>query len=368
MRFQVARDAMLEALQAVVPVVERRLPQPILSNVLIEGNSDGLRFTATDQELELSVLLENAEITGFGAMTVPARKLNEIIRSLPGNALVDMFEEEARVGLESGRFKSHLATLPANEFPKAQAETEVVSFKVAGDALAELIGKCRFAMAQQDVRYFFNGMLVELDSGQVRVVATNGQRLATRFLDIEHAPSGKHQFIIPRKGVLELERLIAGLGAGDVRLGFSGNSLSVVAGSRRLTSRLVDGTYPDYTRAIPRGGDKVLVGDRRAIRDALARASILSNELYRNVRLKMSQDGLEVRASNPLQEEAEEFVDAEYEGGDLEIGFNVTYLMDVLGVMDGDRVRMEFSDQSSAMLMTQEADDRSQFVVSPMML
>lgn len=223
-------------------------------------------------------------------------------------------------------------------------------------------------MAQQDVRYFFNGVLLEIEDKQIRFVATNGQRLAISVMNEVVEGQDLQQFIIPRKGVNELARVVPDNSDLTVSLEFSANHLQAKCGEAILTTKLIDATYPDYTKAIPENGDKTLMGDRVEIREALVRTAILSNEMYRNVRLILAPGKLEMHSNNPLQEEAEETVSVEYTGSNLEIGFNVSFLIDVLSAMQGDKVQMVLSDANSACLMTDPDDINSRYVISPMML
>jgi len=367
MKFSVPREGLLEPLQLVTGVVERRQTLPILSNLLVVADDGGISLTGTDQEVELCAKVSGVQDCDPGEVTIPARKLLDICRSLAEGADVNCALGASRVSIQSGRFKSQLATLPASDFPKVEMGADVVSLTLSGNDLERLVAKCSFAMAQQDVRYFFNGMLIELESGLVRTVATNGQRMAISFIEADTSVAGKQQFIVPRKGVIELARLIPS-GDTPVELHFSQNHMRAIAPGATLTTKLIDGVYPDYTRAIPASADKRMVGDRREIREALGRTAILSNEVYRNVRLLVSPGKLEVHANNPLQEEAEETISVAYDGEALEIGFNVGYLVDVLGVMEGEKVAMDFSDASSAALFTDSEDEKSRFVISPMML
>ncbi len=368
MKFSINREDLLEPLQLVSSVVERRQTLPVLSNLLCSVETSQLTLTGTDQEVELSAITEAITDMAAGEVTIPARKLVDICRSLPPGAEVKFALEENRVSIQSGRFKSHLATLPAVDFPRSEMEDAAVSLTIGGDELTGLLDKTSFAMAQQDVRYFFNGMLLEIDGNTVRTVATNGQRLATSEFDAGAGMDGKSQFIIPRKGVIELARVIKDAGQSDVQLMASSNHLKVSSGGASLTTKLIDGTYPDYHRAIPEGGSKLVRIDRREVREALSRIAILSNEMYRNVKLLLSKDKLQLNANNPQQEEAEETVTVDYDGDDLEIGFNVSYLIDVLSTLQGEKVVMTLSDSNSAALITDPEDSMSRFVVSPMML
>ncbi|MDA0977288.1 MAG: DNA polymerase III subunit beta, partial [Proteobacteria bacterium] len=302
-----------------------------------------------------------------GEVTVPGRKLLDICRSLPDAADLTLNLEGNRVAVDSGRFSSHLATLPAEDFPFIDFGDAQTTISLARDDLARLLQRTTFAMAQQDVRYFFNGVLLEVEEGRVRFVATNGQRLATSSVVLDGA-EGKHQYIIPRKAVGELSRIIADGRDATVSLEFTGNHMRVMLGHITLITKLIDATYPDYTRAIPVGGDKVVTADRRVLKEALTRTAILSNELYRNVRLLLSEGKLDMHANNPQQEEAEESITIDYAGPELEIGFNVSYLIEALSVMEGDIVRLTLSDPGSACLIEDPDESESLFVISPMVL
>jgi len=367
MKLTISRESLLEPLQLVAGVVGRRQTLPILSNLLLVAEDNSLTITGTDQEVELTAKITDVEVAEAGELTVPARKLMDICRSLVDKASLTLKLDEARLSVVSGSFRSHLATLPAVDFPNVEPESDGSTVDVDSSLLSTLLGKTSFAMAQQDVRLFFNGVLVELDKDQIRLVATNGQRLATSFG--EHQTTGElHQYIVPRKGVHELARLLGDAPEGDVALHFSRNHMRVSIANAVLTTKLIDSTYPDYSRAIPGGGDKIMQGNRLEIREALNRTSILSNEMYRNVRLQLSSGKLDLHANNPLQEEAEETVDIEYDGEPLEIAFNVGYLLEALSTMQGETVRMAFIDTNSACVLTDPEDLNSLYVVSPMML
>jgi len=372
MKFSIDRAALLEPLQIVSNVVERKQTLPVLANLLltVDDSSDNneLTLTGTDQEVELSARTSLLQIEELGEITVPARKLLEICRSLPESAVLDFRIDGNRLVVESGRFKSHLATLPVIDFPLVEIEDEAIGFGLSAKALHGLLVKTSFAMAQQDVRYFFNGLLIETMPNQVRFVATNGQRLATSYLEDIQTGQDKRQFIVPRKAVSELFRLVPDDVELHVELRFSSNHLQVRCGDARLTTKLIDATYPDYSRAIPDRGDKVLVGDRQDIKEALIRTAILSNEMYQNVRLMLESGKLEMHANNPLQEEAEESVSVDYNGAALEIGFNVSYLIDALSVISGEKVEIAFSDSNNACLLASPDDINTIYVISPMVL
>ncbi|MDA9679968.1 DNA polymerase III subunit beta, partial [Gammaproteobacteria bacterium] len=354
MKFTISRENLLGPLQLVGGVIERRQTSPVLANALLKLEEDKLVITGTDQEVELTVIIANIEVIAPGAVTVPARKLLDICKSLPVGSEMSGNLEGKRLAVGSGRFKSFLATLPVTDFPISRASACDVSIELAVQDLRSLLQRTSFAMAQQDVRYFFNGVLLEMLDGVIRLVATNGQRLASSF--VRTRAQGNHQFIIPRKGISELVRVLDEEPGELVTLNFTANHMQVDRGSVRLITKLIDATYPEYLRAIPTGGDKVVVVDRQLLKEALSRTAILSNEVYRNVKLALGDDRLDVHANNPQQEEAEESVTVEYKGESLDIGFNVSYLIEALSAMKGETVRMTFSDSSTACLID-DTDD-----------
>ena len=366
MKFTIARENLLEPLQLASGVIERRHTSPVLANLLLNLEKERLLITGTDQEVELTVVITDLNVGAAGEVTVPARKLLEICRSLPEGAELVANLEGKRVAVDSGRFNSFLATLPVSEFPNIRTSAYDVSIELFVQDLKRLLKRTSFAMAQQDVRYFFNGVLLEMSDGVIRLVATNGQRLA--MSSVKTGVKGSHQFIIPRKGVAALVRVLDEDSGELVRLNFTANHMQVDRGNVSLTTKLIDATYPDYLRAIPSGGDKVVMADRQLLKEALSRTAILSNELYRNVRLVLREGKLDMHANNPQQEEAEETVTVEYEGESLEIGFNVSYLIEALSATRGETVRMTFSDPGSACLLEDTEDFESLYVISPMVL
>ncbi len=351
-------------LQRVSGVIERRQTLPVLANLLLEVTGDQLVMTGSDGEIEMTMHTSASSCQEPGDITVPARKLLDICKSLPDGANMEFRSENHRLAVNSGSFQSFLATLPATDFPRISTGEEQNRLEISSESLRSALERTAFAMAQQDVRYFFNGMLFEMESSCLRVVATNGQRLATSVIEIgDHSPG---RFIVPRKAVQELLHILQD--PGKVILSFASNHLLVTLAATRFVTTLIDATYPDYQRAIPAEGTRVLVGDRVQIREALVRTAILSNEVYKNIRLKMGPGKLEMHSNNPQQEEAEELVSVDYTGEDLEIGFNVNYLIDALSAMEGDRVRIVFTDVNSACLLTDPDDIHSRYVISPMML
>ena len=359
MHFTIQREALLKPLQLVAGVVERRQTLPVLSNVLLVVQAQQLSLTGTDLEVELVGRVTLEEPAEEGEITVPARKLMDICKSLPADALIDIRTEDQKLLVKAGRSRFTLSTLPAADFPTVEEGPGSLSFSVPQGKLRRLIERTSFAMAQQDVRYYLNGML--------RAVATDGHRLAMCSLSGDIQQPEKHQVIVPRKGILELARLLTDQDA-DVRVVLGQHHIRATTGEFTFTSKLVDGKFPDYERVLPRGGDKLVIGDRQALREAFSRTAILSNEKYRGIRLQLAAGLLKIQANNPEQEEAEEEVVVDYAGGPLEIGFNVSYLLDVLGVMGAEQVRLTLSDANSSALVQEADNDDSAYVVMPMRL
>ena len=367
MHFTIQREALLKPLQLVAGVVERRQTLPVLSNVLLVVEGQQLSLTGTDLEVELvgRVTLEDAAEPG--EITVPARKLMDICKSLPNDALIDIRVDDQKLLVKAGRSRFTLSTLPANDFPTVEEGPGSLTFNLPQAKLRRLVERTSFAMAQQDVRYYLNGMLLEVQSGLLRAVATDGHRLAMCSMEAAIQQDGKHQVIVPRKGILELARLLTEQDA-EVAIVLGQHHIRANTGEFTFTSKLVDGKFPDYERVLPRGGDKLVLADRQGLREAFSRTAILSNEKYRGIRLTLASGLLKIQANNPEQEEAEEEIVVDYSGSGLEIGFNVSYLLDVLGVMGTEQVRLILSDSNSSALLQEADNDDSAYVVMPMRL
>lgn len=365
MKFSASRETVLKPLQAVVGVVERRQTMPILSNVLLVVRDGTLSVTATDLEVELvaEAAVDDAET---GEITVPGRKLHDICRALPDGARIDVSLSGDRMTVKAGRSRFTLSTLRAGDFPTIEDIAAQQTLELEASLLRRLIDKTHFSMAQQDVRYYLNGLLLETEGQQLRGVATDGHRLALAEVALDKPAARSEQLIVPRKGVLELNRLLAGDGTVSVVLG--SNHIRASIDGLRLTSKLIDGRFPDYGRVIPADPPNLMVADRDLLKQALQRAAILSNEKYRGVRLQLQENSVMLQANNPEQEEAEETVEVEYAGDEMEIGFNVNYLLDALGAIDGEQVRVGVTDGNSSCLITEADTDSVKFVVMPMRL
>lgn len=367
MKFTVSREALLKPLQLVAGVVERRQTLPVLSNVLIQLRGDQLSLTGTDLEVEIIGRLSLGEASVDGEITVPARKLVDICRSLPDGSVIEFSEDEGRILVKSGRSRFTLSTLPAADFPNVEDSPGNLRFSCAQHEIKRLIERTAFAMAQQDVRYYLNGMLWEVRQDQLRVVATDGHRMAMCTRTFAINTTEVIQAILPRKGVLELSRLLDDSNA-QVEIVLSGNHIRVTSSDYTFTSKLVDGKFPEYERVLPRGGNKVIIGSRLELKQAFARTAILSNEKYRGVRLLLSIGALTIVANNPEQEEAEEQVTVDYTGDSLEVGFNVSYLQDVTNVISDDNIKITLSDANSSALLEEPENGDSLYVVMPMRL
>ena len=366
MKFSVDRESLLRPIQQVSGVVERRQALPILQNLLLQIQNGKLLITGTDLEIELKTYVE-ISVEEEGSVTVPARKLLDICKEIPEQAKIDFASKQNRLELKSGRFRSTLSTLPADDFPNFD-ESEP-NFAVEADAkeFKLLLDKTSFAMAHQDVRFFLNGMLIESGQNFLRAVATDGHRLALSNMQQAGLNEKEVQVILPRKAVLELQSLLPELGS-SVKIEFSQSNLKVLSESYTFATKLVDGKFPAYQRVIPKEGSKVVLAEKDELRQALNRTSILSNEKFRGIRFNLTSAQLELSANNPEQEEAEESISVNYQGQELQIGFNVSYLQDVLSVIDNEKVRITMHDSNSSAILEDPDVDQFLYVVMPMKL
>jgi len=329
----------------------------------LEGSK--LKITATDLEVEM---VAEADVKGDGAgeITVPGRKLHDIFRALPEGVNVEMSLSGERLTVKAGRSRFTLSTLRAADFPTIDEIAAKQTLRVSRADLRRLVEKTHFSMAQQDVRYYLNGLLLETDKKRLRAVATDGHRLALSEIDLVGAATRDEQLIVPRKGVLELSRLLEG--EGEVQVALGANHVRVQLDGIRLTSKLIDGRFPEYSRVVPAQPKNVIKADRNLFRQALQRTAILSNEKYRGVRLELSPNSVVVQANNPEQEEAVETLEVEYGGDSMEIGFNVNYLLDALAAVDSEQVEFGVTDANSSCLIREPGTDGTKFVVMPMRL
>jgi DNA polymerase III subunit beta len=366
MKIIAKREAILSPLQAVIGVVERRQTMPILANVLLSAKGGRLAVTATDLEVEL-VATSEVDVQRNGEVTVPGRKLLDICRALPEGAEITLTLDGERMSVRARKSRFTLSTLPASEFPTVEEINAQQSLKVPQKDFKRLLEKTHFSMAQQDVRYYLNGLLLETSAKTLRSVATDGHRLALCDVELPEGAKTGQQVIVPRKGVLELQRIL-GHEEQILDLAIGVNHIRLQIGDIRFTSKLIDGRFPEYSRVIPNDPPRVVTAVRDDLRLALQRAAILSNEKYRGIRFAVKPNLLTIQSHNPEQEEAEEEVEVTYEGEELEIGFNVNYLMDALAAVEGPEVQVCLTDGNSSCLIRSSADSGARFVVMPMRL
>jgi DNA polymerase-3 subunit beta len=365
MNIKIDREALLKPLSSVSGIVERRHTLPILTNLLLEAKQNMLTLTATDLEMQISLSLP-AEPSGEIATTVSARKMLDICRSLPDQSQITLEITDSRMQIKAGKSRFNLQTLPAADYPlmaKGNGDTSL-TLTLAQNQLKRLLRQVEYAMAQQDIRYYLNGLLFEVNGNRLNVVGTDGHRLS--FTSTELAQTfEKQELILPRKTILELIKLLDD-SDDEVVIEVSANQANFAFSGIRLISKVIDGKFPDYTRVIPTGYQNTFEVNRQALLLAMQRASILSNEKYRGIRMVLGKDALRLISSNSEQEEAEEEMEIAYDGDPLDIGFNVTYMIDVLTNVANDSVNFAFNDANSSCLVTVPGDDNYKYVVMPM--
>jgi DNA polymerase III subunit beta len=365
MKLTAEREKLLTPLQAVIGVVERRQTMPVLANVLLSVRKGQLAITATDLEVEL-VAATDVAVEDSGDITVPGRKFLDILRALPEKVSVSLSVEGEKIVIKAGRSRFSLSTLPAADVPVIDDINSQQTVQLPRKELLRLLEKTHFSMAQQDVRYYLNGMLLEIDAQILRAVSTDGHRLALCETALAAKAKTSQQVIVPRKGVLELQRVLTDEGDAEIAIGT--NHVRAQIGDIRFTSKLIDGRFPEYTRVIPAAPASAIRADRDILRQALQRTAILSNEKYRGIRVTVKSNMLTVQAHNPEQEEAEEEIEVAYEGNDLEVGFNVNYLLDALAAIDGQEVELGLTDSNSSCLIRSPGTAGARYVVMPMRL
>jgi DNA polymerase-3 subunit beta len=361
------RELLLVPLQSVSGIVEKRHTLPILSNVLLEKKGNKLTFLATDIEIQITTSAEVAGEDSEGAMTVGARKLQDILRSLPDESEISLGIEEKRLQIKAGKSRFNLQTLPAEDFPRmAIAETEPQKIEVSQKQFRYLLAQTQFAMALQDVRYYLNGLLLLVDGGELRAVATDGHRLAYACMTLgENVSLPKQELILPRKTVLELNRLLAD-SEDPVHIEMTSNQIRFQFGNIVLVSKLIDGKFPDYERVIPASLKNFVTLNRVTLLQSLNRAAILTNEKFRGVRLILTSGSLKIVAANAEHEEAQEEIEIDYSGDTIDVGFNVGYLLDVLNNASSETIDWGFNDANSSALLTLPGNEGFKYVVMPM--
>ena len=366
MKFTISREVLLQPLSHVVGVVERRQTLPVLANFMLVARDGRLTVTGTDMEVEL-ISSVPADIYQDGEITIPARKLVDIIKALPDGASIKFSVSDDKATLTAGRSRFTLSTLPASEFPATDQVETLENIVVAETSLKKMMDKTSFAMANQDVRYYLNGLLFDFSGQELRAIATDGHRLAICDLESSVDISSDRQLIVPRKGVMELSRMLSG-DDDEVTLAIGRNHIRLVKGDTTFTSKLIDGRFPDYKAVVPVGADKQMLVDKTTFIQALQRAAILSNEKYKGVKLEAAGSTIKIVAHNPQHEEAVEEIEAELNFDRLAVGFNVTYLLDALMAIDTEQVSLELKDANSSCLVSAPDSDINRHVVMPLKL
>ena len=363
MIFEINRETLLRPLSQVANIVERKQTLPILSNVHLKLEDGVLSFTSTDLEIEIvaSVDIDNGTA---GEVTVGARKLLDIARALPEGSQLSFTRDGGKVVVKSGASKFVLHTLPADEFPRIQQQTWDGQFSVDGATFKQLLDRTAFAMANQDVRYYLNGLFLSMDQGKLTAVATDGHRLAKSEIAKDDF-AGKFEIIVPRKAVQEMSRLL-GDNADDIAVSINSNHIMFEIADLRFTSKLIEGRFPDYKNVIPIGQTVHIELDRQELRTALQRAAILTNDKFKGIRMEFKPAQLTIVANNPEQEEAYERLDIDYDQAPMDIGFNVTYMLDALGALDSETVQIGLTDNTSSSLIQASGNDATVYVVMPM--
>ena len=369
MKITLSRGALLKPLTYVSSVVEKRQTLPILSNVLLQFDGNN-RLSLTGTDLEVEVITYSDDVKGeAGELSINARKLFDITRALPEDAEISITaEDNGKAIIRSGKSRFTVQALPVDDFPKIETEQWNQEWKLPASIFKQALTRTAFAMAQQDVRFYLNGLLLVSDSDVLKTVATDGHRLAkTQCQLTSRSTDTEIQAIVPRKAITELNHIIEESDS-EISVSFNPNHIRVELDSVIFTSKLIDGRFPDYEKVIPKNQDKSLIINRNNLQNTLNRAAILTNEKFRGVRLIVTKDKMSVSANNPDQEEAFDEVNIEYTGDDVEIGFNVGYMLEALNAINSEKVEMLLSDANSSGTIRAPGDEETVYIVMPMRL
>ncbi len=364
MQIKINREILLKPLTSVTGIVERRHTLPILSNLLLEAKNNNIQLTATDLEMQISLNIES-KFAGELSTTISAKKLLDICRALPEAVDIDMTSNDSRITVKAGKSRFNLQTLPAADYPvMTKAAGESTNIQISQLALKNLLKQVEFAMAQQDIRYYLNGLLLEVNENKLNIVGTDGHRLSFTSTTLTKNYE-KTDVILPRKTVIELIKLLNDSDE-EVNIDFNSGQVNFKFSDIQLISKVIDGKFPDYHRVIPIGHQNTFSVNRLSMLTAMQRASILSNEKYRGIRMVLSNNNLKLISTNTEQEEAEEELEIDYTKDSLDIGFNVTYLIDVLNNVSDETINFSFADANSSCLITVPNDENYKYVVMPM--
>ena len=367
MKFKTTKDQITDSLQSAASVAERRQTIPILANLKIYANNDRVEVTSTDLEIQLKVTSEVERVEQEGEITVSARKMSELCRSLPDKESLIFELTDGKLHVSSKNFKADFATLSADDFPELEVGPEKLELKILSKDLKRLLNKTSFSMASQDVRYYLNGLLLEVKNGTFSSIATDGHRLAIARKKDSELTTEDSKVILPRKAVMELAKILPDTEDGASLL-LGDGSLVIKKENLVFSSKLIDGKFPDYEKVLPSGDESILTIKKEILQSALSRSSILSNEKYRGVRLSISNDLLKLTANNPEKEMAEEEIEVAFAGKEMEIGFNIGYLLDVLANIDTEDVEILFYGEESSCLIREPGSSLESYVVMPMKL
>ena len=364
MQIKINREILLKPLTSVTGIVERRHTLPILSNLLLEAKNNNIQLTATDLEMQISLNIES-KFAGELSTTISAKKLLDICRALPEAVDIDMTSNDSRITVKAGKSRFNLQTLPAADYPvMTKAAGDNTNIKISQIVLKNLLKQVEFAMAQQDIRYYLNGLLLEVNENKLNIVGTDGHRLSFTSTTLNKSYE-KNDVILPRKTVIELIKLLND-SEEEVNIDFNLGQVNFTFSDIQLISKVIDGKFPDYHRVIPVGHQNTFSVNRLSVLTAMQRASILSNEKYRGIRMVISNNNLKLISTNTEQEEAEEELEIDYAKDGLDIGFNVTYLIDVLNNVSDETINFSFADANSSCLITVPNDENYKYVVMPM--
>ncbi len=361
-----AQDKVLAALQSVAGIVERRHTLPILANVLLRKNGEALEFTTSDLEIQVRTSADLGGDPGPFAITVGARKLIDILKALPNDQVVTLAAAQNKLTLTGGKSRFTLQTLPSDDFPLVNEAVDFgPTFTLPQKVLRRLVNQVHFAMAVHDIRYYLNGILFIAEGKTLTLVATDGHRLALAQNTLENDVPGKQEVILPRKTVLELQRLLKDEDT-PIDMRFAGNQARFAFSGMEFVTKLVEGKFPDYNRVIPKGHKNIIVLGRAPLLACLQRAAILTSEKFKGVRVNVEPGTLRISSSNAEQEEAKEELEIDYNGDSIEIGFNVTYLIDALSNISQEMIMLELQDSNASVLITQPETAGFKYVVMPM--
>ncbi len=368
MHINLQRDELIKPLSYVAGAVEKRQTLPILSFVLLRQKSGELTLTGTDLEVEIVAKVKTGQ-DGNGELTLPARKLLDICRALPEGSALDIRKEAEKAVVKSGKSRFSLLSLPASDFPNIQTTNWDQVFSLEQKSLRNLLIQTNFCMAQQDMRYFLNGLLFDINNEQLRIVGTDGHRMAISesTLSKKDNNTSVRQAIVPRKGIHELMRLLED-SADTVEVRLTGNHIQASTSTFTFTSKLIDGKYPDYTKVVPAAQNKYIEIEREQLREALGRAAILSNEKYRGVRFSVAGKGIKLSTHNPEQEEATEEIAADYSGEPIEVGFNVNYMIEAISTLQSKQISIGLTDANSSCTIQSPDSKNPLYVIMPMRL